>query len=442
MGARSVTTAPNISLVESEAIVPACKPPDPGRRTGSAPSWSWRIAIFAVGIALGLAIVGYFAIPAVLGVVVTPVVVKRHDIIQTVVASGQVQTASRVELGSQISGTISEVLVSQGDRVKAGATLIRLDDRDAAAAVAQNVADIKQARARLALISGLTLPAARQSLAQANATLRNIELSLDRVNQLAASGYATRASQDDIQRAHDIAQSQVGSARLTVSSLLPDGSETIFAQAQLEKAQAAWNAGRARLKLTRITAPVTGTVMSLTAEPGNIVQSGVVLAMLAPMIGKQLVIQIDERSFGLIRLGQLALGSADSYPDERFAAEVTSIDPQVDAQRGSVEVKLAVQDAPEYLKEDMTVSVDIEVIHRPAALVLPASAVRDVAGDKPHVLVVEDGRAIDRVVKLGAQGGGLVEVLSGVSEHDLVIAVADTAIVAGSRVRARSVASP
>ena len=368
--------------------------------------------------------------------------VKRHDIIQTVVASGQVQTASRVELGSQISGTISEVLVSQGDRVKAGATLIRLDDRDAAAAVAQNVADIKQARARLALISGLTLPAARQSLAQANATLRNIELSLDRVNQLAASGYATRASQDDIQRAHDIAQSQVGSARLTVSSLLPDGSETIFAQAQLEKAQAAWNAGRARLKLTRITAPVTGTVMSLTAEPGNIVQSGVVLAMLAPMIGKQLVIQIDERSFGLIRLGQLALGSADSYPDERFAAEVTSIDPQVDAQRGSVEVKLAVQDAPEYLKEDMTVSVDIEVIHRPAALVLPASAVRDAAGDKPHVLVVEDGRAIDRVVKLGAQGGGLVEVLSGVSEHDLVIAVADTAIVAGSRVRARSVASP
>ena len=360
-GVRSATTATNISLVESEAIVPACKPPDPGRRTGSAPSWSWRIAIFAVGIALGLAIVGYFAIPAVLGVVVTPVVVKRHDIIQTVVASGQVQTASRVELGSQISGTISEVLVSQGDRVKAGATLIRLDDRDAAAAVAQNVADIKQARARLALISGLTLPAARQSLAQANATLRNIELSLDRVNQLAASGYATRASQDDIQRAHDIAQSQVGSARLTVSSLLPDGSETIFAQAQLEKAQAAWNAGRARLKLTRITAPVTGTVMSLTAEPGNIVQSGVVLAMLAPMIGKQLVIQIDERSFGLIRLGQLALGSADSYPDERFAAEVTSIDPQVDAQRGSVEVKLAVQDAPEYLKEDMTVSVDIEV---------------------------------------------------------------------------------
>lgn len=442
MGVMSATTAANISLVESEAIVPACKPPDPGRRTGSAPSWSWRIAIFAVGIALGLAIVGYFAIPAVLGVVVTPVVVKRHDIIQTVVASGQVQTASRVELGSQISGTISEVLVSQGDRVKAGATLIRLDDRDAAAAVAQNVADIKQARARLALISGLTLPAARQSLAQANATLRNIELSLDRVNQLAASGYATRASQDDIQRAHDIAQSQVGSARLTVSSFLPDGSETIFAQAQLEKAQAAWNAGRARLKLTRITAPVTGTVMSLTAEPGNIVQSGVVLAMLAPMTGKQLVIQIDERSFGLIRLGQLALGSADSYPDERFAAEVTSIDPQVDAQRGSVEVKLAVQDAPEYLKEDMTVSVDIEAIHRPAALVLPASAVRDAAGDKPHVLVVEDGRAIDRVVKLGAQGGGLVEVLSGVSEHDLVIAVADTAIVAGSRVRARSVASP
>ena len=73
------------------------------------------------------------------------------------------------------------------------------------------------------------------------------------------------------------------------------------------------------------------------------------------------MLQIDERNLGKLALGQKALASADAYPDQRFAAVVSYINPGVDITRASVEVKLTVADPPDYLRQDMTVSVDIEV---------------------------------------------------------------------------------
>jgi HlyD family secretion protein len=110
------------------------------------------------------------------------------------------------------------------------------------------------------------------------------------------------------------------------------------------------------------------------------------------------------------------------------------IEPSIDVQRGSVEVKFDVAEPPAYLLENMTVSVDIEVAHRTNALTLPAGYVHDAAGTSPYVLLAVNGRAERRAVKIGARGPEALEILDGVSEGELALAVADSAIVEGSRV--------
>jgi HlyD family secretion protein len=162
--------------------------------------------------------------------------------------------------------------------------------------------------------------------------------------------------------------------------------------------------------------------------------------VLAPAGETQVVVQIDEKNLAQLRLGQQALASADAFPKERFAAELVYINPGIDALRGSVEVKLRVANPPDYLRQDMTVSVDIEVARRRAAVVIPADAVHDAGGAQPWVLAVDGWRAQRRPVKLGLKGDGRVEVLEGVAPGDRVIPVALAAVKSGQRVRA--VAAP
>ena len=189
-----------------------------------------------------------------------------------------------------------------------------------------------------------------------------------------------------------------------------------------------------------ILAPVDGTLIARNVEPGNVVQAGKELMVLAPEGETQVVVQIDEKNLAQLRLGQQALASADAFPKERFAAELVYINPGIDALRGSVEVKLRVANPPDYLRQDMTVSVDIEVARRRAVVVIPADAVHDAGGAQPWVLAVDGWRAQRRPVKLGLKGDGRVEVLEGVAPGDRVIPVALAAVKSGQRVRA--VAAP
>jgi HlyD family secretion protein len=146
------------------------------------------------------------------------------------------------------------------------------------------------------------------------------------------------------------------------------------------------------------------------------------------------VLQIDERNLSRLRLGQKALASADAYPAQRFDAELFYINPGVDAQRGTVEVKLRVPAPPDYLKQDMTVSADIEVERHAGALALAAEAVRDASGPAPWVLAVREGRAHRQPVKLGLRGEGSVEILDGIKEGELVVP-AGSPVKAGQYVR-------
>jgi HlyD family secretion protein len=280
------------------------------------------------------------------------------------------------------------------------------------------------------------LPSAQEALTQARATLVNAQQAFDRAQKLASDGYGTRATLDDATKALNIAQAQVRSAEFQVYTNRPGGSDYVMAETQLNQAHANATAAHSRLSYTVITAPRDGILISRNVERGYVVQPANVLMMLSPFGDTQLVVQIDEKNFGLIALGEKALASADAFPTRTFPAEVVYINPGIDLQRASVQVKLQVADPPPYLQQDMTVSVDIETARHPGALIVPATCIRGMENGKPWVMKVDGRRAKRQPVRLGIVSAGKAEILDGLREGDLVIG-ATNPVKDGARVRAR-----
>jgi HlyD family secretion protein len=162
-----------------------------------------------------------------------------------------------------------------------------------------------------------------------------------------------------------------------------------------------------------------------------------VLMKLSPNGDTQLVVQIDEKNLGLIAIGQKALASADAFPKETFAAEVAYINPGVDLQRASVEVKLRVPQPPVYVRQDMTISVDIETARHPGALIVPAASLRGMANGKPWVMKVNAAHAARQPVTVGLVSAGKAEILEGLKEGELVLPATAT-LEAGAKIRARA----
>jgi HlyD family secretion protein len=395
--------------------------------------WNLRWRILAG--AGALAVVAYLAVGAILGPRVEVAKVTRRDVVQSVVASGRVATPYRVDIGSQIVGTVAEVPVEEGQTVKAGQTLIALESSEARAGVKQAEVAVVQAEARLRQLRELQLPVADQALRQAEANLVNAQVQFERNRRLYEAGFVGKSVLDDTQRNLDVARTQVESARKQVETAQPTGSDTAMAVAALEQARASLQAARAKLAYTTIQAPFDGTLIARDVERGDVVQPGKILMVLSPALETQIVLEIDERNLSYLKLGQKALASADAYPQQRFPAELMYINPGVDAQRGTVEVKLRVPKPPEYLRQDMTVSVDIEVHRSANTLALSADAVHDATGPAPWVLQVSKGRAVRQTVKLGLRGEGVVEIRDGLQAGDLAVPTSNPRITAGQRLR-------
>jgi len=383
------------------------------------------VAVAILGVAATLGLARWY-----LGPRVATYEVRRTDLVQSVVASGRVESPRRVEIGSALVGTVARVPVDEGQVVTAGQILVVLDDTEARAALAAARTAVVQAEARVTQIEKTGLPVATQSVRQDEATLLNAERQLVRTRELFDQGFLGQATLDDAERARDVAQSQLDAARVQEASVSPHGADYLVARTALEQSR------QAHLDLMTISAPVGGTLISRDVEVGSIAQPGKVLLVLSPAGVTWLTVEIDEKNLNFLRLGENALASADAYPGQRFPAELVYINPGIDASRGSVEVKLRVPQPPAYLLQDMTVSVDIEVSRRPGVLAVPADAVHDAATATPWVLVASGGRAIRRAVQVGVRGtGGQIEILQGLKEGERVIPSTETSAQAGGRVR-------
>ena len=209
------------------------------------------------------------------------------------------------------------------------------------------------------------------------------------------------------------------------------------AQTQLNQAAASRDIALSRLGYATIAAPRAGVLISRNVEQGTIAKPGDMLMVLAPDGETQIGMAIDERNLAKLALGRKATVSADAYADKRFAATVSYINPAVDITRASVEVKLTVADPPDYLRQDMTVSVDIEVARAENALVVPGSFVHETLSAKPWVLAIRDGRAVRSSVRIGLTGASQVQILEGLADGEAVLPALST-VQAGDRVRAKT----
>lgn len=350
-----------------------------------------RWIVIAVVLVLALAAIAALALR---GPRTEAFLMQPGPLVRTLQFSARVATLSRVDVGSTLTGRVALVRVREGAQVKRGEVLIRLETDELRATLGQAEAAERQAEA--------TLQAARATLARAE--------------QLVKQNFYSAAQLDEARRAVDVALAQQGAARAAVT------------------------AARARLEQARIEAPADARVLSRQVEPGQIVQPGKALMSLALAGPTQLVAQVDERFLDQLQVGQRAMVVADAFADRRFAARVLSIAPVVDPQRGAIEVKFTLeQDPPAFLREDMTLSVEVETGRRERTLVLPLAALRkQTADDRATVLVAHDGRAEERSVRLGLRTLDAAEVLEGLRAGDAVLL--GRTLKAGARVQPQAVA--
>ncbi|MDT8999614.1 efflux RND transporter periplasmic adaptor subunit [Paucibacter sp. APW11] len=387
-------------------------------------------------IAVTLAALGLWAASGLRGPLLKTQQLQRRDLVQSVVASARVEAPHRVELGAQITATVLRVLVREGQMVAAGEPLVELDEREARATLAAAQLAVAQARARLRQFNEVQAPLAVQAERQAAANLAQAGAQFRRQQDLFKQGFIGQAALDEARRVLDVADAQASSARTQLAANQPQGSDLQLARATLAQAEANAGAAAARLSYLRLTAPVAGQIIDREVEPGQVVQPGKVLLRLSPSGVTELVAQIDEKSLGLLQVGQSALASADAYAQQRFKARLSEISPGVDAQRGSVEVRLRVPEPPAYLRQDMTMSVEIEVARRPQALVLPIDAVHEPESAKPWAWRVVDGRLQRADIGLGLRSGGWAEVLRGLQPGELLVTEPTSGLREGQRVRA------
>lgn len=361
---------------------------------------------------------------------------QARDLVRTVVASARVQAPHRVELGTQLTGTVRQVLVEEGQPVEAGQLLLSLESGEAEANWQAADLAVQQAEARLRQLQEVQAPAAREAERQADANLAQIRAHHARQTDLFRQGFIGLAALDEARRALQVAEAQARAASLQRQSGEAQGADMALARVTLAQARASAQAARARLDYMSLKSSAKGVIVKRSVEPGQVVQAGKVLLQLAPSGASELVAQIDERNLGLLQPGQPAQASADAYAEQRFEARVSEISPGVDAQRGSVEVKLSVPHPPAYLRQDMTVSVEIEVARRSQVLSLPLESVLQPDSPKPWVWVLDaEDRLQRRELRLGLRAGGLVEVQQGLQAGERVLLAPDRRWAPGQHLR-------
>ena len=357
------------------------------------------------------------------GPLVTAMEVRNAPLVRSLQFSARVASLSRVDVGSTVTARVVNVLVADGAMVRQGDVLVQLESSELRAALNQAQASAAQARARLAGLRSTGRTSARAAVMQADATLRAAQAELTRNQQLVAQGFISTARLDDVKRALEVARAQQTSAQAQVLANTDLGTDIVQAQAQLDQAGAAIATAQARLAQTQVTAPANARVLTRQVEPGQIVQPGKALLSLALAGPIQLVAQVDERFLEQLQVGQSTSVVADAFADQRFTAQVLSIAPAVDAQRGAIEVKFSIDKAPAaFLREDMTLSVEVETARRERALVLPLSALRSQTGStSATVFIAQNGRAQTRTVRLGLRTLDATEVLEGLAPGDVVL---------------------
>lgn len=353
------------------------------------------------------------------GPVVPAYQLSKRPLVQYVVATGRVVSLSRFQVGSEITGVVTERLVKEGDKIKAGDVLIRLQPDEFAAKV-------QEARAALEQLQEARRPQVVAGLQQAEALLNQKQREVNRRQKLLSENAISREQKE--QADQDLAAALAGAkqARLELSALQTGQSEEALILARLAAAESA-------LSKTVLRSKFSGTVLIRQVEPGDLVQPGKTLLEIARDTGTEVLVPVDERNLGVLATEQKAICIPDAYPYQSFSASVYQIAPTVDPQRGTVDVRLEISNAPDYLRDDMTVTANIETGRRDQALVVPNDALFNRKGQQASVWRIRAGKTEQVDITLGLEGVAMTEVIENLQEGDWIATVTDLS--AGQSVR-------
>ena len=390
------------------------------------------VAIILIMLVVGLAVFRWWQGPKV-----ESYSIISMPLVQTLVATGKVVTVSRTEISSEITGVVLKRLVQEGDQVAKGDLLLVLGSDDISA-------QVRQAQAALTELATSTRPQAAVDLENAKVQLTQARGNVERRRELAAISAISAEEMAQAEQAESQARNNLESARLKAAALAPGAIEEVVLRERLKALQA-------QLAKTEVRSEVAGTVLTRNVEIGELVQPGRTLFTIALDGNTEIRVPLDERNLSRLALQQNAMAITDAYPDKSFPASINFIAPSIDPQRGTVEVRLAVDPVPDFLRQDMTVSVNIETGRRAQALTIPNDAlgsfqsmqnVQGVQEDKAIVLLLRDGKIQRQEVTLGLRGLAKSEVIAGLSVGDQVLADAAMPLADGTRVRVESQKAP
>jgi RND family efflux transporter MFP subunit len=315
----------------------------------------------------------------------TYTVAERRTIASTILATGviRLKVGAEVRVGAQMSGIVNELNVTVGSKIDKGDVIARIDSRSLEA-----------------------------RLEQARAQVRVLEQEVERARVELA-----RAEGLDVKKL--VARTEVEDRTLDLAGAL----------ARLEKSRRDADVVKTDLGYAVISAPITGTIASVTTQKGETVAASFTTPTFVTIIAEdalEVIAMVDETDIGTVEDGNSVMFTVESYPAMEFTGTVKQIAPKGAIISGVVnfEVMIDIESDIGELKPDMTANVSIRTAER-EAIVLPTGAVqRD--GFARFVLIDDGGELVRRPVTIGTRDTGFTEIRQGVAPGDRIAIVPQT----------------
>jgi multidrug efflux pump subunit AcrA (membrane-fusion protein) len=296
------------------------------------------------------------------------------DEVPILTAAGYVIPSLKIELGSKIIGRVEYLGVERGDLVKQGQLIARLECSDLKAQLQQAEAELEVARKRyddlVAGARGQEINQAKAKQEQADANLRTARINLERYKDLYKQGVVSAQQVDAAQNDYDIrlAEYKTASESLSLVEIGPRSEAVLVARAEIERAQAQALFHKSQFNNAVILSPIAGVVTDKLVEAGEVVapaaggvpgiKAGIVI--IASLTTMRVEIDVNEADIGKLQLNQPASIVLDSVPGKSYKGSILRIYPEANRQKGTVKVEVAVEDADNFFKPEMSAKVVIK----------------------------------------------------------------------------------
>jgi HlyD family secretion protein len=285
---------------------------------------------------------------------------------------------TEVNVGFKLAGRIVDLPVEEGQMVKTGDLLARLDKGELETILAQNQAGVGEAMSRLALLKAGSRP---QEIEQAQAQLRTQDAELNRLKKeferaelLYKNGAISASQHDAAKSAYEARAAQQRNAAETLNLVKegPRKEDIRSAEFRVQQMKAAVMTAQERLKDTEIHAPVAGIILKKNAELGETIGQGVPVYTIGDLANPWIKVYVSEEKLGLVKLGQKARITADTYKDKAYDGVVTYISSEAEFTPKNVQtreervklvygIKVRVENPNQELKPSMPADVRIAV---------------------------------------------------------------------------------